>query len=225
MQFQRADALAYISHLDAHRAYNRMFRRAGLSLKMSQGFNPHPILSLAIPLPLGFRSDADYIDVTLSEQMPVQEVSERLSVVTGSEHLILQGLARVDLRAPALAALISWGRYEISLADEELDLSELCLAFLNENVHPFVKETKRGSREINARSLVRELSFAEGVVKALLCLGQPAVFRPEELLIVLGELGQLSLTPQLIKRKDIYIESDRLLTPLEWAALESESTG
>ncbi|MBS4053530.1 MAG: DUF2344 domain-containing protein, partial [Thermaerobacter sp.] len=43
LKFARADELGYISHLDTHRAYYRLFRRAELPLALSQGFNPHPI--------------------------------------------------------------------------------------------------------------------------------------------------------------------------------------
>ena len=220
LKFERADAVAYISHLDAHRAYYRMFRRAGIPLKMSQGFNPHPILSLAAPLPLGFRSQADYIDISLAEDMASGDIRQRLSSVTGGEHLRLIDLGVISFKAPALAGLIDWGRYEIQVTGEPRALLKSCTGFAQQAEVKFIKETKRGSKELDAKLLTRELSCIEGTVHAVLALGQAAVFRPEELLELL-EVDPDAYT--VVTRQELYIQRDTLFTPLEWVALEREA--
>ena len=55
--------LKFISHLDLIRVWQRVFRRAGVALAYSEGFNPHPRLSLAAPLALGVTGEAELMDV------------------------------------------------------------------------------------------------------------------------------------------------------------------
>ena len=61
--------MRFTGHLDLHRAWERTFRRAGLPLAYSQGFNPHPRLNLASALPLGFTSEGEVIDVWLEQDL------------------------------------------------------------------------------------------------------------------------------------------------------------
>ncbi|MFH1087432.1 MAG: TIGR03936 family radical SAM-associated protein, partial [Chloroflexota bacterium] len=53
LKFGRDRSLRFISHLDLMRLWERAFRRAGVPLAYSQGFTPHPSISLAAPLALG----------------------------------------------------------------------------------------------------------------------------------------------------------------------------
>ncbi|MCL2281064.1 MAG: TIGR03936 family radical SAM-associated protein, partial [Dehalococcoidia bacterium] len=63
IRFRRGEEIKYISHLDLIRVWMRAFRRAGVELAYSEGFNPHPRLSLAAPLALGVIGLSELIDV------------------------------------------------------------------------------------------------------------------------------------------------------------------
>ncbi|UCG84296.1 MAG: DUF2344 domain-containing protein, partial [Dehalococcoidia bacterium] len=63
--FSRSDSLKFISHLDMMRLWQRALRRADIPLAYSQGFSPHPRLSLAAPLAIGVTSSAELMDVFL----------------------------------------------------------------------------------------------------------------------------------------------------------------
>ena len=60
--FVKEAQASYISHLDLMRTFQRVFPRAGLSLKHSNGFHPHPIISIVLPLPVGQESDCEILD-------------------------------------------------------------------------------------------------------------------------------------------------------------------
>lgn len=213
LKFERDDSLAFISHLDAHKAYYRMFRRAELPLAYSQGFNPHPVMSLAAPLPLGFQSRADYLDLTLSGELNVGDVRERLSTVSGQDSLRLLGVRAVGTSQPALAALIAWARYEITLAEGEVE--KAVQVFLSAQEAPFVKETKRGTRQADAKVLVRSVAVAGRMIKAVLSLAEPVVFRPEEFVQVLSGLSATTLEIELISREELYVRGEGMQSPLE----------
>ena len=53
LRFEKTGRAIYISHLDMMRTMQRVFARAGLELKYSEGFNPHPQISIALPLSVG----------------------------------------------------------------------------------------------------------------------------------------------------------------------------
>jgi uncharacterized protein (DUF2344 family) len=65
VRFMKLGRMAFISHLDLQRALLRGLRSAGLAPAYSQGFNPHPKMSLALPLALGFESLCEWLEVEL----------------------------------------------------------------------------------------------------------------------------------------------------------------
>lgn len=80
MQFTKTGAAVWISHLDLMRALQRAFRRAGLLLKHSQGYSPHPILSIAMPLSVGVSSDCEIADFELENpDVELSSLAERLT--------------------------------------------------------------------------------------------------------------------------------------------------
>ena len=55
---------SYISHLDTMRTFQRVFPRAELHLKHSNGFHPHPIISIVLPLPVGQESVRELLEIS-----------------------------------------------------------------------------------------------------------------------------------------------------------------
>src|SRR5512139_3345190 len=72
--FSKTDAMRFTGHLDLHRTWERLVRRAGLPLAYTQGYSPHPRINLASALPLGFTSDCEVVDIWLEVEMPSGEV-------------------------------------------------------------------------------------------------------------------------------------------------------
>ncbi|MDR1797909.1 MAG: TIGR03936 family radical SAM-associated protein [Clostridiales Family XIII bacterium] len=62
LTFVKTDRMIYISHLDLMRAFLRALRTGGLAPSYSQGFNPHPKMSFALPLPLGVHSVCELLE-------------------------------------------------------------------------------------------------------------------------------------------------------------------
>ena len=62
--------LRFISHRDTIRVFQRALARASLPVRYSEGFNPHPRLSLPLPRPVGVASEAEIIIVEFDQAMP-----------------------------------------------------------------------------------------------------------------------------------------------------------
>ena len=80
--FEKTGNAIYISHLDLMRLFQRSFKRAGLLLKHTQGFNPRPSVSIAMPLSLGVESCCELLDFELEGEWPSnEEIRDRLNGV------------------------------------------------------------------------------------------------------------------------------------------------
>ena len=75
--FEKTGNARYISHLDLMRVFQRAFKRAGLPLTHTQGFNPRASVSIALPLSLGVESRCELLDFDLEH--PVGEIREKLN--------------------------------------------------------------------------------------------------------------------------------------------------
>ena len=92
--FRKEGRAVYISHLDLLRTFQRVFLRQGLVLKHSQGFHPHPIISFALPLPVGQCSDCEVLDFEVTEDMRGTGLAEKLN------RFMPEGIRAVDCYEP-----------------------------------------------------------------------------------------------------------------------------
>ena len=78
--FEKTGNAVWISHLDLMRLFQRAFKRAGLPLTHTQGFNPRPSVSIALPLSVGVESGCELLDFDLDGMnVSCDEILERLN--------------------------------------------------------------------------------------------------------------------------------------------------
>lgn len=68
-----------LAHLDVYRMWERAFRRAGIPVLYSQGFNPRPLFSFPFATPLGVESKAEYFEVFCGKPVSPWELREKLA--------------------------------------------------------------------------------------------------------------------------------------------------
>ena len=95
LKFEKTGDIRYISHLDLMRQFQRAFKRSGIHLAYSQGFNPHPKMSFGQPLSLGFTSTGEYLEFESAECMDNEDIKERLNV-TFPTGIHISGCYRLD---------------------------------------------------------------------------------------------------------------------------------
>ena len=78
--FEKTGNAIWISHLDLMRLFQRSFKRAGLALTHTQGFNPRPSVSIALPLSVGVESRCELLDFDLEgDPVSMDEIRDRLN--------------------------------------------------------------------------------------------------------------------------------------------------
>ena len=78
--FEKKGSAVWISHLDLMRLFQRAFNRAELQLTHTQGFNPRPSVSIALPLSVGVESQCELLDFHLEgASVPNEQILTRLN--------------------------------------------------------------------------------------------------------------------------------------------------
>ena len=77
LTYKRGDSIKYVSHLDFVRVFGRAFRRAELPIAYSEGFNPHPLLTFALPLSVGYTSECELMEFVMEKEMETEAVTPR----------------------------------------------------------------------------------------------------------------------------------------------------
>ena len=113
-RFEKGEAVRFVSHLDIQRTFQRAFRRANIPLAYSQGFNPHPLLSFATALSLGYTSEAEWFDVKLAQDMCSDAFRDAVNAVLPGGFRILEAAAAAE-GLSALTALMAAASYTLSL--------------------------------------------------------------------------------------------------------------
>jgi radical SAM-linked protein len=161
--YRIADPLQYVSVLDMGRLWERLLRRARLPLAYTQGFHPHPRLQFAAPLPVGYLSEAEWLDVYLREAvtLPATRVALDAQCPRGLE---ITGVETVPLDAPNLQSIVREAEYDVLIwtaAAPEAVRGALETLLARENL-PRSRVRKGRPQEYDLRPLIHALSYAGG---------------------------------------------------------------
>lgn len=78
--FEKTGSAVWMSHLDLMRLFQRAFKRSGMLLKHTQGYNPRPSVSIALPLSVGVESKCELLDFDLiGQEVSYEEICKRLN--------------------------------------------------------------------------------------------------------------------------------------------------
>ena len=193
LRFEKTGRAVYISHLDLMATMQRAFSRAGLELKYSEGFNPHPLISILLPLSVGTASVCELMDFRLKEDIDLRALPARLTAV------LPEGI-RVTEAYPAeqKSARLKWldvtGRLEY---DHGAPALEELQAFFSREELVIEKKTKRGLGQSDIRPAIDRIAFsADGedrILSARISAQEPTL-NPDHLIQALRQL-QPELVP------------------------------
>ncbi|SHF02916.1 radical SAM-linked protein [Caldanaerobius fijiensis DSM 17918] len=214
IKFEKKGDMRYISHLDLMRTISRAIRRALLPIAYTQGFNPQPKISVALPLTLGYTSDGEYMDMELIEDLPLAEVISRLNDQL-PDGLKIKQCIRIENINTSLMALIRFALYGITFEDIDKEkLMEAIQELMNNDTVLVKKNTKSGIKEVNIRPDIVKLYLEENTLFALVSAGSQRNLNPDLVLNAL-DIRYKGIKSKVvnINRFDMYDENMR--TPFE----------
>ena len=210
MRFSKTGRAIYISHLDLMATMQRAFSRAGSRLKYSEGFNPRPQISIALPLSVGTASVCEIMDFQLLEEVDITLLTERLNA-TMPEGITVQEIYEPSRKNAELKWLAIEGVFEYDGRSVDI-MSERLSAFFERGSIVIEKKTKRGFGEVDIRPSVREISFKageDGVHVSAVISAQNPTLNPELLAAALRTLAP-EIAPDFAKFTRIETFDDKM---------------
>lgn len=176
--------MRFTGHLDLILTWERTFRRAGLPLSYSEGFNPRPVINLASPLPLGFISTAEIGDFWLSQNIPHDEFQSSL-INALPPGLDIQRIDDIELiHGDKLPGLVESSEYTITLSEEVSDLDNKIEILLKSD--KYIRSRK--GKDYDLRPLIHYVKLVESppgtlpILKTSLYTLPTGTGRPDEVL-------------------------------------------
>jgi len=210
--FEKTGNAVWISHLDLMRLFQRAFKRANLPLKHTQGYNPRPSVSIALPLSVGVESKCELLDFDLDgESVNCEDICSRLNryLVKGVKVLGVYD-AGMKIRDLAYLRCAITLEYDAGVPDDtEFNITEL---FAREAL-VVTKSTKNGVKEIDVIPMIRSIHVhREGdnqiQIEAVICCQNPTL-NPVQLVQAICEyLPQYSPDFSKCCRIEIYNKND-----------------
>lgn len=166
--FEKKGRSICISHLDLMRLFQRAFKRAGLPLTHTQGFNPRPSVSIALPLSVGVESQCELLDFELEAcDVTEEEIQDRLNkcLVEGIRVLAVykDGMKIRDLCYLQCKLVLEYDNGVHSGC-----VSALQALFSGENII-VPKKTKNGIQDQNIASMIKDITFKQGTDREVVC--------------------------------------------------------
>ena len=208
MQFEKSGRAVYISHLDLMHTMQRVFLRADCPLKYSEGFNPHALISILLPLSVGVGSVCELMDFQLREDVDLAALPERLTAVMPEGIRALEAYP-AGRKVRELKWLRVTGRYEYDHADPTEMAQKLC-AFYAQDAIVITRKTKRGEGQMDIVPAIAELHIRPEetcvTVEAVVSAQEPTL-NPDHLVAALHQLAP-ELAPDFaaFTRQEVYTE-------------------
>ncbi|MCQ2454708.1 MAG: TIGR03936 family radical SAM-associated protein [Clostridia bacterium] len=142
----------FVSHLDMNRFMTRIVRKAGLDIWYTEGFNPHPYITFALPLPLGFEGRYEIMDIRLNNDD--FDISKLVSMLNG---VCPSDIQFFDAKEPIKkVGEIAFAKYEI-LFDDNGEIRNKLNSFLVKKPIICRKRTKKGDfKEIDLSEKIKD---------------------------------------------------------------------
>ena len=198
LRYAKRGPARFTSHRDFGRALERALRRAEIPMAYSSGFSPHPRISYANAAPTSAASEAEYVELGLSEVCDPAKVLEALNDVLPHGFVVLDVAEAV--KAP-LGELLQASDWVISLAGAEPGvLSSAASALLGKETYAVERMTKNGMRSFDVRSAVVSLTATDDETLLLRSIHQTPLVRPDDVVTALRALDPRVPSQALLTR-------------------------
>jgi radical SAM-linked protein len=211
IRFSRGEELKFISHLDIIRLWIRALRRAQIPLEYTEGFSPHPRISLAVPLSVGVTAANELMDISITKVVSphwfVDTVNRQLP-----EGLKVLEATPISPNVPSLQSQVRFTQYQVAVRTDKSE-EEVKTAIDNlltvENI-PWHHERDTGRKSYDLRSLIDDIWLIESkpsscVLGMRLRCDETGSGRPEQVALALG----FAEYPESIQRTKLLLGSHR----------------
>ncbi|TWH72105.1 radical SAM-linked protein [Modestobacter roseus] len=194
LRYTKRGPLRFASHRDLARALERALRRAGVPMAFSAGFSPHPKISYMGAAPTGAASEAEYVEIGLSQRRDPEQVRAALDASLPPGIDVLECVEAGE-GTGSLADRLDATRWRVDLAGVTPEqLSAAVAELLARDTLMVAKRTKNGTKDVDVRPAIVRASVAGDTGCAILQVVvrqlTPTV-RPDDVMAALAVVADL----------------------------------
>lgn len=184
-KFTKLGYLKFISHLDLVDLFQRTLFQNKVDVKFSEGFNPHPRMSIAYPLPLGIESNSEYMEIYLNSKIDLKDflikMNERLP----------QGIKIVEAKYDddeSISNKVKSVVYAFKLLNtfydknKDIDIAKELDKVNAMDIVEIERKRKKGKRRIfvkeNAKDYLNRLELKEDAIYAYIKMSEQGSLKP-----------------------------------------------
>jgi len=182
VRFSKTGKMRFLSHHDLMRLFERAFRRSGLPLRMTEGYNPHPVVAFPTALGLGIESIDEVLEFELASWTAPRQV-ERLLGAELPEGVSVASCEAFDRKDRSCVAYVE---YEAVCAGQAARLPEAIRAFLALKECPVERVSDKGSKTVEIRQYVMALDAEKELLYLRIRITDQGTAKPEEVLRSIG---------------------------------------
>ena len=211
--------MKFIGHLELMRFLHGAVRRAGLPVRYDEGIRRRMVMSFAMPLGVGPTSSAEYMDIEMEAPVTTREAL----LLLGEQ--MCEGLEILDFREvddgkkTKAMTIVAAAEYDVRFregCEPAFNWREGLREMMRLETIPWVKTTKKGTRELDMRPLIYSLETDKEGFHACLCCAVGDNLKPEQLVGMLYEMRGEQMPPfaLVIHRADLLTRQDGQLISL-----------
>jgi radical SAM-linked protein len=201
VRFRKQGDLRWISHRDLVRLFERLMRRAGLRLGMSEGFHPKARMSFPSALALGVEGLDEVMEFELAEPLDAEEIARRLAAQSP------EGLSLTEVRLMEpheRKARLRRATYRMTIPPARHGPLQARLRELEELPSSWIQREAEEDRNSPASSL-DQLDFQQGTLQFRLWCNRQGGVSPRDVLQAL-QLDDLPREGACLTRSEVEIE-------------------
>ena len=204
LRFSKTGRAKYISHLDLMATMRRALLRAGIKLEYSGGFNPHPYMSIALPLPVGCSGMCELVDIGTEHDLLPDGLAEIINPA------MPEGIEILEVYPPMRKfSGIAWVEISGTLYYDnppEQIVQKLTRRFSEENI-VVSKKTKSGISLINIAQFIKDVCYNDETpvtMSAKLSARDPSISHINLMSALDGKYAQLAPDYSAFTRVEVY---------------------
>ncbi len=203
--------ICYVSHIDSMRVLQRTLIRANINVRLSEGFNPHPVTFTSHPLPLGVQSEEEYFVIA-------NEDRTKDDILTAFNNNVPSGMMATEcyecIKNPNFAKNVNYCEYfvEGDFVSLKKDIESL-----TKNTSWIIEYQFKDSTKVqDIAPLIYSLNVQTNGMVMIIASGNPNL-RPDRLTSALNDKFNLNITASdIVRTRQLIIKDDKILTAEEF---------
>ena len=204
LKFSREGFVKYVSQLEQIDFFRRALKRTKLPLAYTNGFSPQVKAAFGPAIAVGYESDSEYVDLSLTEKVDLEQIKQEISKILPEGYKLLDA-KYIPLRFPSIESIVNLAEYTVKgVKLEQSYLDE----YLNQEQILIKKVKKDKETIVDVKDLIREIQIVDdNTLKIFLRFGPTKNMKLEKILQNLLKIQEKSIKILYTKRERLFVEN------------------